>query len=161
MSSLEIHILHNLKEVFRGHERKDAVNIRMKELVQVPHSCISLCSWEQFPAFFCLSFSHRRNKNIAILTHSHSPTKKYLCFRCQSTTVVGRATNMTHLVTEKYPLRSSYYTTAYFITKKYSKNKTTEHVYKVTWLQTELEKWRVFSAPFHRRFFITFLLSTQ
>lgn len=54
--------------------------------------------------------------------------------------LVGRATNTPHLVTEKYPLRSFYYTTVYFITNKYSNNKTTEHVYKVTWLQTELEK---------------------
>lgn len=32
MSSVEIHVLHNLKEVFRGQERKNAVNIRMKEV---------------------------------------------------------------------------------------------------------------------------------
>lgn len=47
----------------------------MKDLVQVPHSFISLCSCEQFPALFYLSFSHRRNKNIAIPINSHSPTK--------------------------------------------------------------------------------------
>lgn len=92
----------------------------MKELVQDPHSFIGLCSCEQFPALFCLSFSHRRNKNIAILINSHRPTEKYLCFRCKNTTVVGRATNMPHLVTEKYPLRSSYYITVYFIMNKYS-----------------------------------------
>lgn len=58
---------------------------------------------------------------------------------CKNTTV-GRATNMPYPVTEKYPLRSSYYTTAYFITSKYSNNKTTECMHKVTWLQRELEK---------------------
>lgn len=72
---------------------------------------------------------------------------------CKNTTV-GRATNMPHPVTEKYPLRSSYYPTARFITNKYSNNKTTECMYKVTWLQRELEKRRVFSVPFHGRLFI-------
>lgn len=137
MSSLEIHIIHNLRKVFRNHERKNAVKIRMKELIQVPYSFVSLCSSEQFPALLCPSFSHRKNTNIAILINSHSLTKKLLCFRCKNTTV---ATNMPYLVTKKYPLRSSYYTIANFITNKYSNNKTTEHVYKVAWLQTELEK---------------------
>lgn len=140
MSTLEIHIIHNLRKVFRNHERKNAVKTRMKELIQVPYSFVSLCSCEQFPALLCLSFSHRRNKNIAVLINSRSLTKKLLCFRCKNTIVVGIATNMPYLVTKKYPLRSSYYTIADFITNKYSNNKTIEHVYKVTWLQTELEK---------------------
>lgn len=139
-------------------KEKNAVKIRTKELIQVPYSFVSLCSSEQFPALLCPSFSHRKNTNIAILINSHSLTKKLLCFRCKNTTV---ATNTPYLVTKKYPLRSSYYTIANFITNKYSNNKTTEHVYKVAWLQTELEKWRVFSAPFRKRFFISFLLPTQ
>lgn len=43
---------------------------------------------------------------------------------------------MLYLVNKKYQLRNSYYTTGYFITNKDSNNKTTEHVYKVTCLQT-------------------------